>query len=708
MTHDSEALRDTVGRGSRRAPISSLSLLSALCYLLGVIPAARAADPADASANAGLVATFTNPETKDTDSQVVPNVWLFVQSGKSPSPFLPAGKFTATYEGILNAELRGDFTFQADLNGALKVEINGAPVLETTSDSGATSPMGKVIQLNKGANKLKATFTSPTKGDAFVRLSWAEKDKAANPIPLAFLAHEPSASLDQAQQLHLGRELFLEHRCFKCHTPKLADAGIPDLQMDAPTFEGIGARRSFEWMSRWIQDPKSIRPIARMPKVLHGDNVKEDAAAIAAYLASLKTGGEVTPAEPKPWTKLSTPEKKEDGDQAAAEPHGDTKPLFERLHCVGCHNTPDGNDEDAKKIPLKQVGEKFPAGKLAEFLQAPEAHYAWIRMPNFRLTSAEAKELSDYLLKDAAKPKDVAAPSEAAILDKGKALVQSAGCLQCHTLKLDNKFTSPEFAKLTAAAKSDTKKDGNCLAGKKPVADYGFSDKEKSALSSFILRGTDPLSRHVPTEFAQRQTKDVNCTACHGQVEGFPPLEILGGKLKPEWAAKFIGGEISYKPRAEKHPKGEPWLEMRMPAFKSRAKYLAEGLAQTHGFPSTTPAEPAVDQELAKIGQKLVGKDGGFSCISCHGANSLEATDVFESEGINLAYSGDRLLPQYYRRWLRNPIGIDPQTKMPVYFDEGKSPLTDLLEGSADKQIDAIWNYIRLGTKMPLPSTGAQ
>jgi hypothetical protein len=86
----------------------------------------------------------------------------------------------------------------------------------------------------------------------------------------------------------------------------------------------------------------------------------------------------------------------------------------------------------------------------------------------------------------------------------------------------------------------------------------------------------------------------------------------------------------------------------------------------------------------------------------------MEALEVFESEGINLAYTGERLLPGYYHRWLLSPTTIDPQTKMPVYFDEGKSPLTDVLEGNADKQINAIWHYIRMGSKMPLPSTGAQ
>ena len=122
-----------------------------------------------------------------------------------------------------------------------------------------------------------------------------------------------------------------------------------------------------------------------------------------------------------------------------------------------------------------------------------------------------------------------------------------------------------------------------------------------------------------------------------------------------------------------------------MPAFKLQAKLLAEGLAAQHGIPPHTPAEPPINIELAKIGQKLAGKDGGFSCTSCHAVGAVEASEVFESEGINLAKASERLLPEYYRRWLRNPASIDPQTKMPLYFDGGKSQLSEILEGDADR-----------------------
>ena len=106
--------------------------------------------------------------------------------------------------------------------------------------------------------------------------------------------------------------------------------------------------------------------------------------------------------------------------------------------------------------------------------------------------------------------------------------------------------------------------------------------------------------------------------ACHGALDGFTSYEKLGGKLRPEWMAQFIAGEVKYKPRH--------WLAHRMPAFPKYAADFATGLAMTHGLPPVTPLEPPQDLELAKVGQKLIGVDGGFSCISCHSVHSSKST----------------------------------------------------------------------------------
>src|SRR6185436_10983725 len=104
------------------------------------------------------------------------------------------GKFTATWEGNINADLRGDFAFQAELDGELKVEINGNAAYAASS-TGSTAPLGKPVQLKKGANVFRAVYTSAAKGDAFVRLSWTEKGPYATPIPFAALTHSPTAEL---------------------------------------------------------------------------------------------------------------------------------------------------------------------------------------------------------------------------------------------------------------------------------------------------------------------------------------------------------------------------------------------------------------------------------------------------------------------------------------------------------------------------------
>jgi len=673
-----------------------LPLAVALSLSMGSLTTGRAVE---GSVEPGLMVRFAPAAgSLSSDLSVTPNIRLYVREGESPGPFIASGKFTATWEGEVSAELRSDFSFQAELNGTFKLEINGKLAYEAEGTGASAAALSKPVQLNKGPNSLRAIYTSPAKGDAFIRLSWTEKVPFTAPIPNVVLTHQGTPELKRALQTRIGRELFLEYRCANCHKMEWKDT-VPELQMDAPSFAGIGARRNYEWMARWILDPKSSRANVHMPAVLHGPQAKEDAEAIAAYLASLKTGGDVALTESNSKSKPAS-----GGEPDAA---AENKDLFDTLRCVACHYTPGDAQTDTNKISLTHVAQKFAPGKLAEFLEAPEAHFAWIRMPNFQLSKKEATELSEFLLGKAEKSEAKDAPGDKAVLDRGQRLVQESGCLNCHSgVTLVNRFSAPELSGL-----ANDKWTQGCLSaetkdGKAPK--FGFSAEQREVLKAFGQTDRKSLTRYVPSEFAERQTRLLNCTGCHGQVEGFPPLELLGGKLRPEWAAKFIAGEIPYKPRGAKHPKGEPWLALRMPAFKSRATLLANGLAAEHGFPPQTPTEPAVDTELAKLGQKLVGKDGGFSCNSCHGVGKVDALEVFESEGINFAYSADRLLPQYYRRWVRNPTSIDPTTKMPVYFEDGKSPLTDVLDGDGEKQINAIWQYIRLGEKMPPPSSGAQ
>ncbi len=654
--------------------MSRVLCVAILACFLAFTPTTNAAK-SQPKASEGLTLTFRTESGSDVSA--VRGVALYVPAGLAPSPFVPPGPFTAIWEGRLAVDLRGDFTFHAVSSGALGVEANGAAALEASSGNAARMT-GKPIRLNKGANAFKVTFTSPPQGDSILRLYWSSDEVPVEPVTPGAFRFTSTPEFEKASQMHTGRELFLEFRCARCHQPENPATGIPELQSDAPTFEGIGSRRNAAWMSQWIANPRTFRASAQMPAVLHGPSATEEAESIAAYLGTLSTTGTLglNPASP------------------GAESIEAGKKHFEEFHCVACHQDPVSTETIPGKISFKKVNDKFSSGALASFLRAPAQHYRWIQMPDFKLTVQESENLAAFL-SSLADPKANVPPPSTALVANGQNLVQTRGCLNCHTLKIENRFTSPTLAGLKPGAAQN-----GCLAptndGSSKTPRFNFTEIQRAALAAFLSTDKSSLQRHVPTEFAMRQIRLLNCTECHGKFDGFPPLELLGEKLKPEWTKQFIAGEIGYKPR--------PWIESRMPAFKAWAEGLATGLAHSHGFPAKTPAEGEIDPESIKIGQKLVSSDGGFSCISCHGVATMAPTQVFESAGINLAFSGERLQPEYYTRWLSNPLRIDPQTKMPGYFYQGKSALTELLEGDAAKQLDAIWQYIRQGNKMPPPA----
>ena len=62
-----------------------------------------------------------------------------------------------------------------------------------------------------------------------------------------------------------------------------------------------------------------------------------------------------------------------------------------------------------------------------------------------------------------------------------------------------------------------------------------------------------------------------------------------------------------------------------------------------------------------------------------------------------------RLTHDYYMRWMRKPMRLQPGTKMPQFSEDGRSTLKDILEGDADRQFQALWEYMRQGERLSPP-----
>jgi hypothetical protein len=90
-----------------------------------------------------------------------------------------------------------------------------------------------------------------------------------------FVTHASTPELRQAETLYLGRELFLEHRCARCHTEKLPSP-VPEL-----------ARGIFHGAMRLYLDRFLNMPAARLPEHRNVESEPTDAQELLTRLLDL-------------------------------------------------------------------------------------------------------------------------------------------------------------------------------------------------------------------------------------------------------------------------------------------------------------------------------------------------------------------------------------------------------------------------------------
>ncbi len=636
----------------------------------------------------GLAVTYTAVGKSDTTTSRL--AALYVPKGAPATPFVPAGPFKAVFTGDIDSPLRADVTFFVKARGVVKVSINGAAALDDKKTE-------KSVQLSKGANRVVVEFTSDGTQDAQLQLDWASKEFPREPVPPTAWTH---AAAPEQSKVREGRMLFATRHCTACHDAGNAvpkdGTGMPELLSTAPDLMDAGVRFRQTWVASWLENPRALRHDATMPNL---GLTKEQAADIAAYLTTL---GKPAMVSPKEFAKIYT-------DDGVLSGGG----LFANLGCVACHTAPnfDGKDDHAR-TSLKHVTNKFHPFALTEFLKIPSMHNPWTRMPNFRLTDTEAAQLTAFLYRGVT-PDTPPLKGDAA---RGKIAV--ASCAACHTISgVEKSIAAPTLA---VAIKSPAKGCLSAQPGKAP--DFSFTPAQREALTAFLATDLVSLKQDTFADFAERQIRHMNCTACHPrdgrqstfqqldeeiskltsdapkpaeQTEGstvpptaIPQLTWLGEKLQPGWMGSFIAGAAPYKPR--------PWLASRMPGFGAPGVGIANGLAHQHGLPLADTPEPAADKARAEIGEKLISADGGFNCVQCHGVKDQAPTAVFEAPGINLGYATERLRKGYFHRWLLAPLRIDAETKMPKFSEDGiTTQLSDILGGKATDQFDAIWQSLR-------------
>ena len=90
----------------------------------------------------------------------------------------------------------------------------------------------------------------------------------------------------------------------------------------------------------------------------------------------------------------------------------------------------------------------------------------------------------------------------------------------------------------------------------------------------------------------------------------------------------------------------------------------------------------------------------GFGCTKCHDFLGAVSTGT---RGPDLAKVAERVHFAWYDRWMIDPQKIQPGTRMPTVFLNGKSPYVDVLGGDAAQQRLAIWHYLSHAKDFPPP-----
>ena len=160
------------------------------------------------------LATLGSPKLEDHRHARL--VALHVPAGAPASPFLPARRFTATWRGFLNLDLRTRLTFSARGRGKVKLTVRGKVLLEGEADD--LSTLGsKAARVRKGENPFVLEYTAPESGDATVRLLWQGRDFQIEPVPTTVFTRGSTA---ESRDRSAARVSFARHRCIKCHRPE--------------------------------------------------------------------------------------------------------------------------------------------------------------------------------------------------------------------------------------------------------------------------------------------------------------------------------------------------------------------------------------------------------------------------------------------------------------------------------------------------------
>ena len=471
-----------------------------------------------------------------------------------------------------------------------------------------------------------------------------------------FKCHSNTSDLAGGEKLNLGLALVDRAGCNGCHHndnwPSQAKAG-PDLRK-------INEKLDEDWVAKWVKNPSHFRYNTRMPAIFQQDNQKspETTAYNNAEIAGI--------------TEYLFKGKEKDRGENSNRYVGDAEngeTLFNSIGCMGCHIS-ESVPESAPAVNsyynltklqgpnLIGLGSKVTSEWLYEWLMNPQDYMPTTRMPNLRLSSQQAKDLTAYLLqhKNQDFENSPAHEYDESVLDE----------LTINVLKKSN----PETFARAKAEKMDRQDKLNFI-GEKSIRHYG-------------------------------------CFGCH-EIDGFENAKPIGTEITEEGSkpvGKFDFGlfhDIEHTnhawienklrtPRIYDRGKESQHLDLlKMPNFQFSEEEIEAITTAILSFNADKVSEPLMahlkDPDVYKKGHRLVKQ---YNCQGCHliqgqGGQLIDVIGPPEYGPPNLNSEGRKANPDWLLSFFNDPSIIRPnlQVKMPSFHQ------------ITDEDWDAIISYFQ-------------
>ncbi|MBL8888382.1 MAG: c-type cytochrome [Planctomycetaceae bacterium] len=501
---------------------------------------------------------------------------------------------------------------------------------------------------------------------------------------------QPTASVvrELAPELH-GLVEIQRRNCIACHGAD--DSAVNLTPKKAPDLNWSGRNLNPEWMERFIRDPHLVKPGTTMPTMVSANH--EDRSQIATAITHFLVG--------KSGNQFTA--QAIDANAAASG-----KELFHTVGCVACHvpRNQDGSERPlADSQALGDLSTKYNVTALVEFLEDPVRVRASGHMPNMRLTHREAIDIANFLLQST--PTVVATwELDPDLAEAGRSLFVQNNCHQCHkdvveAIEPARKYITLDQANPTHGCLSQT-------AGDWP--DFSLSDLERTNIRAALASLSTELT---PAQRIDVSLQSFNCLACHerdqlggvsslrnphfqttnlnlGEQGRIPPrLTGVGAKLKPQWLREVLVTGRTIR----------PYMKTRMPQYGvENIEHLIDLFQTVDQLPETKFAEFHEPEVVRKKGLELAGTNG-LNCVSCH-TYQYKLSDTMPA--VDLTEMADRLEKDWFYQYMLAPQKFSPNTVMPSFWPRGVAVRKDL-EGSAEEQIEALWQYLLDGRQAPMP-----